>query len=273
MRVARPACSRRRRATPQAPSSRPRTCRSAPAPRATRSPCRRARRAARSGAACSPRCASSVRSAHHAFPLRQVLYDTSKCTYEQLLNVFWRAARAALKLTRASLTQLRSRRVTRRHNINPTTPDQQFVDKGPQYRSAIFYHTPEQKAAAVRARHGSCGRVCCVCAPHLRPAPCAAAGGVARRAAEGRHLRRRRAAGHADRSRRHLLVRCACVSLPAASCADRATAAPRAPGPRRTTTRTTTRRRRSATACTAGCRGATRTSRASGASRRRRRTT
>jgi len=37
-----------------------------------------------------------------------------------------------------------------RHNINPTTPNQQFVDRGAQYRSAVFYHTPEQKAAAVR---------------------------------------------------------------------------------------------------------------------------
>jgi peptide methionine sulfoxide reductase MsrA len=56
-----------------------------------------------------------------------VLYDTSKVSYEKLLDVFW-------------------------HQINPTTPNQQFVDKGPQYRSAIFYYSPEQKAAAVRAR-------------------------------------------------------------------------------------------------------------------------
>jgi peptide methionine sulfoxide reductase MsrA len=31
------------------------------------------------------------------------------------------------------------------------------VDRGPQYRSAVFYHTPEQKAAAVRGRRARGG--------------------------------------------------------------------------------------------------------------------
>jgi peptide-methionine (S)-S-oxide reductase len=31
---------------------------------------------------------------------------------------------------------------------DPTTPDRQGNDAGPQYRSAIFYHSPEQKTAA-----------------------------------------------------------------------------------------------------------------------------
>lgn len=31
---------------------------------------------------------------------------------------------------------------------DPTTPDRQGNDTGPQYRSAIFYHSPEQKATA-----------------------------------------------------------------------------------------------------------------------------
>lgn len=46
----------------------------------------------------------------------QVVYDPTKVSYEQLLDTYW-------------------------HQINPTTPNQQFFDKGTQYRSAIFYNT------------------------------------------------------------------------------------------------------------------------------------
>jgi len=53
----------------------------------------------------------------------QIVYDPSTITYEKLLEVFWR-------------------------NIDPTTPNQQFADKGTQYRSAIFYHDDEQKHLA-----------------------------------------------------------------------------------------------------------------------------
>ncbi len=53
----------------------------------------------------------------------EVLYDPSKVTYEQLLDVFWR-------------------------NVDPITPNQQFCDFGTQYRSAIFYHDEAQKQAA-----------------------------------------------------------------------------------------------------------------------------
>ena len=53
----------------------------------------------------------------------QIVYDPSTISYEQLLDVFWR-------------------------NIDPTTPNQQFADKGTQYRSAIFYHDEEQRRAA-----------------------------------------------------------------------------------------------------------------------------
>jgi len=53
----------------------------------------------------------------------QVEYDPKQVSYEQLLKVFW-------------------------ENHDPTTVNRQGPDVGTQYRSAIFYHTPEQKAAA-----------------------------------------------------------------------------------------------------------------------------
>jgi peptide-methionine (S)-S-oxide reductase len=52
----------------------------------------------------------------------QVEYDPSQVSYEELLRVFW-------------------------DNHDPTTLNRQGPDVGAQYRSAIFYHTPEQKAA------------------------------------------------------------------------------------------------------------------------------
>ncbi len=57
----------------------------------------------------------------------QVHYDPKVITYEGLLQGFWRL-------------------------INPTDGDGQFVDRGSQYRPAIFYHNAEQKAAAERSR-------------------------------------------------------------------------------------------------------------------------
>ena len=57
----------------------------------------------------------------------QIVYDPSKVTYERLLDVFWR-------------------------NIDPTTPNQQFADHGSQYRTAIFYHTEEQKRLALESK-------------------------------------------------------------------------------------------------------------------------
>ena len=53
----------------------------------------------------------------------QVEYDPSQVSYDALLDVFW-------------------------SNHDPTTPNRQGPDSGSQYRSAIFYHTPEQRAAA-----------------------------------------------------------------------------------------------------------------------------
>ncbi|MGH9860890.1 MAG: peptide-methionine (S)-S-oxide reductase MsrA [Candidatus Acidiferrales bacterium] len=52
-----------------------------------------------------------------------VSYDPSKVKYDQLLEVFWSVH-------------------------DPTQLDRQGPDAGDQYRSAIFYHTPEQEAAA-----------------------------------------------------------------------------------------------------------------------------
>jgi peptide methionine sulfoxide reductase msrA/msrB len=57
----------------------------------------------------------------------QITYDSKRISYDDLLNVFWR-------------------------NIDPTDPDGQFVDRGKQYRAAIFYHSPEQKAAAEQSK-------------------------------------------------------------------------------------------------------------------------
>ena len=53
----------------------------------------------------------------------QIVYDPTQVSYEELLDVFW-------------------------HNIDPTTPDQQFCDHGSQYRSEIFYHDDQQKQLA-----------------------------------------------------------------------------------------------------------------------------
>jgi peptide-methionine (S)-S-oxide reductase len=53
----------------------------------------------------------------------EVEYDPSMVSYEELLEVFW-------------------------ENHNPTTLNRQGPDVGTQYRSAIFFHTPEQEATA-----------------------------------------------------------------------------------------------------------------------------
>jgi peptide methionine sulfoxide reductase msrA/msrB len=53
----------------------------------------------------------------------QVLYDPARITYRQLLDVFWR-------------------------HVDPTDAGGQFVDRGSQYRSAIFYHDAQQERLA-----------------------------------------------------------------------------------------------------------------------------
>ena len=57
----------------------------------------------------------------------QLVYDPSQVTYEKLLDVFW-------------------------ENHNPTTLNRQGPDVGTQYRSAIFYHTDEQKRIAEESK-------------------------------------------------------------------------------------------------------------------------
>ncbi len=57
----------------------------------------------------------------------QIIFDSSQITYSQLLKVFW------------SL-------------IDPTDAGGQFVDRGIQYRSAIFYHNEGQKRLAEKSK-------------------------------------------------------------------------------------------------------------------------
>jgi peptide-methionine (S)-S-oxide reductase len=57
----------------------------------------------------------------------EVVYDPRLISYERLLEVFWR-------------------------NVDPTTADRQFCDRGDQYRPAIFVHDATQRAAAEASR-------------------------------------------------------------------------------------------------------------------------
>lgn len=53
----------------------------------------------------------------------QITYDPTQVEYKELLEVFWKTH-------------------------DPTTPNQQGNDHGPQYRSVVFYHDEEQKELA-----------------------------------------------------------------------------------------------------------------------------
>jgi len=57
----------------------------------------------------------------------QIVFDPSKTSYSKLLDIFW-------------------------HNIDPTVSNRQFCDVGSQYRSAIFYHSDEQRRAALESK-------------------------------------------------------------------------------------------------------------------------
>ena len=54
-------------------------------------------------------------------------FDPAVITYQELLEVFWR-------------------------NVDPTDAEGQFCDRGPKYRSAIFYHDEEQRKAAEESK-------------------------------------------------------------------------------------------------------------------------
>lgn len=62
----------------------------------------------------------------HAEAVR-VDFDPAQVSYEQLLEVFWNCH-------------------------DPTTPNRQGPDVGSQYRSAIFFHDPEQEGAAKQSK-------------------------------------------------------------------------------------------------------------------------
>lgn len=57
----------------------------------------------------------------------QVVFDPAKVGFERLVEAFWKLH-------------------------DPTTLDRQGPDVGSQYRSAIFYHSPEQRAVAERSK-------------------------------------------------------------------------------------------------------------------------
>jgi peptide-methionine (S)-S-oxide reductase len=57
----------------------------------------------------------------------QVEYDPTRVAYDDLLRVFW-------------------------ENHDPTQRNRQGPDVGSQYRSAIFFHSPEQEATATASR-------------------------------------------------------------------------------------------------------------------------
>ena len=63
----------------------------------------------------------------------EVEYDPAQVSYNDILKVFW-------------------------DNHDPTTLNRQGPDVGEQYRSAIFFHSPEQEAAAKASKEQMQGR-------------------------------------------------------------------------------------------------------------------
>jgi len=61
------------------------------------------------------------------YEANKIIYDSSLVSYSELLDFFWR-------------------------NIDPLDSEGQFVDKGSQYRTAIFYSNEEEKKLAEESR-------------------------------------------------------------------------------------------------------------------------
>ncbi|MBD3886532.1 peptide-methionine (S)-S-oxide reductase MsrA [Phormidium tenue FACHB-886] len=62
----------------------------------------------------------------------QIEYDPNQVSYEELLDRFWQSH-------------------------DPTSLNRQGADRGEQYRSVIFYHTPAQAAIATRSKTAIAG--------------------------------------------------------------------------------------------------------------------
>ncbi len=62
----------------------------------------------------------------------QVVFDPQKISYSEILDIFWK-------------------------HIDPTDAGGQFVDRGSQYRSAIFYHNEEQRKIAIESKERLAG--------------------------------------------------------------------------------------------------------------------
>ncbi|MDC3421287.1 peptide-methionine (S)-S-oxide reductase MsrA [Aquibacillus koreensis] len=59
----------------------------------------------------------------------EITYDPSKITFKEILSLYW-------------------------PQIDPTDPEGQFQDRGPQYRTAIFYHNENQRKEATASKQG-----------------------------------------------------------------------------------------------------------------------